>query len=93
MPLLPTLPAPARKSVDDCRAVRSAGLAALPRTGTSPVTDGDALVRRVEDIAFALGEMKASQDALGAADAWMLGDLLDDVLDVLDAVRAARSTR
>lgn len=67
---------------------RAAWLRGLGRIGTNPPADHAALVRLIEDIALDLGR---ERDVLRAAqnDRWTkMSDLLDDVFDVLDTVRA-----
>jgi hypothetical protein len=68
-------------------ALRARVLNALPRIGTSPVEGPQELVFRVEEIAFSLGELLAERIADHDPNWGRLADALDDVLDVLDAVR------
>jgi hypothetical protein len=62
-------------------------LAALPRIGTSPITSKAAFFRRLEDLAFELGDLREEAVAQKRDDWWRLADVLDDVMDMLDALK------
>ena len=59
----------------------------LPRIGTSPIQSQVQLVQRVEGIALELAEIRAARIVAADPYWWRTSDLLDDVMDVLDAVR------
>ena len=67
--------------------LREAELAALPRIGTSPIATKDLLVERLEGIALEIGEVLAERRAKDDPYWWRTADLLDAVMDVLDAAR------
>lgn len=66
---------------------RAVELAALPRIGTSRIDDVSALVNRLEDIAFQVAALRERFQQQNHLEWCAMADALDDVMDVLDAVR------
>lgn len=62
-------------------------LEALPRISTNPLDSQSRVVRQVEDLALSLGDEVARRRAIEDPNWWQTQDLLDDALDLLDAVR------
>lgn len=75
---------------EELRQLRQSDLGNLPRIGTSPVGSHTALVRRTEDIALAVGDLSTDSEAKGDPGWWRLADVLDDVMDVLDALSSGK---
>ena len=77
---------------DKAAVLRALELQELPRIGTSPIHTRERLVRRVEDIALELGDWHAQRIAAINPSWWRVADLLDDVMDVLDALNGPLGT-
>lgn len=91
IPMPNTLPTfdtavPERLSDAEANALRQELLAKLPRIGTQAITTPLAFRRRLEDVALQLGDLQESYRQEGRSDWWHMADLLDDVLDLLDAL-------
>lgn len=84
-PFHPDFVPPPQLSDEEAKAFRKAELAALPRIGTRRIEDRQDLARRLEEIAFQVGRMHEAACARKDPDWWHLADLLDDVMDCLDA--------
>lgn len=67
---------------------RAEALDALPRIGTQKITERSQMVRRLEDIAMDLGDTVRARQAKDDPYWWHTQDMLDEVLDVLEAARA-----
>lgn len=74
-------------ALNEFQARRADALAALPRIGTSPITDLARFRFNLEEIALSLGNQLAARQAAGDPHAWQLQDVLDDALDALDALK------
>lgn len=72
---------------DSTRELRLSHLQKLPRIGTSPLGDPQALERRLEDLALGLGDLLEERQSAKDPRWWVVQDLLDDALDCLEAVR------
>ena len=72
---------------EDADAVYEADLAALPRIGTSPIATKAEMTKRIEQLAFDLARQRETRHAAGEADWWRFADMLDDVMDILDALK------
>lgn len=79
---------PAREpmSQTEALAVRQADLAALPRIGTRKIENKDQLVVSLEGMAFALANFREELYLEGHPHWWQLADMLDDAMDILDAI-------
>ena len=75
---------------EELRQLRRADLDKLPHIGTSPIGSHAALVRRTEDIALAVGDLLTDSEAKGDPNWWRLADVLDDVMDVVDALSSGK---
>jgi len=67
---------------------RADALAALPRIGTQQITQRSQMVRRLEDIAMDLGDTVRERQAKNDPYWWHTQDMLDEILDLLEAARA-----
>ena len=74
-------------ALNEFQARRAEALAALPRIGTSPITDLARFRFNLEEIALSLGDQLAARQVTGDPHAWELQDVLDDALDALDALK------
>lgn len=70
------------------KAIRKAALDALPRIGVKQITGRADMLQRIEDLAMDLGDTVEKQRAAGDPLWWHAQDMLDDTLDMLDALRA-----
>ena len=79
---------PARENLTkgEAQARRQADLAELPRIGTRNIESKAQLVQSLEDMAFALASFREELYLEGHPHWWHLADMLDDVMDVLDAL-------
>ena len=79
---------PAREQLTqvEVKARRQADLADLPRIGTRNIESQAHLVQSVEDMAFSLASFREELYLEGHPNWWHLADMLDDAMDVLDAL-------
>ncbi len=83
--------APPQMSHLSARHLRALQMEGIPRIGTSAARDLSHLVRKAEDIALVLNDMLQERQAAADPNWWHTQDLLDDAMDVLNAVeRLAR---
>ena len=79
---------PARLTPEAAQELHRLALAGLPRLGVATIGDLTRLRKVVEDIAFAVDDVRRDSLRLNESNSWRMQHLLDDVQDVLDAVTA-----
>ena len=72
----------------DVEALRQEELDALPRVGTSMVYTVDDFCRRLDDAVLRVAYLRQEYSDEGQRDWWHMADLLDDLADLMDAIRA-----
>lgn len=80
-----------KMSRGDAALNRAQEIASLPRIGTSRLNDVASLVHCLEDIAFQVAALREKFHEQGRPEWCAMADTLDDVMDVLDAVRPCTS--
>lgn len=75
---------------EEATGARKAELEALPHVAVSEVRDHGHLLQRVEDLAMEAGDRLQAARSSGAPDWWQYQDLLDDLRDILDYLRASK---
>lgn len=77
---------PSSQDPEVTKAIRKAALDALPRISVKNITGRADMLQRVEDLAMELGDTVKAQKAADNPNWWHAQDMLDDMLDIIDAL-------